>query len=468
MKKTIAMLVLMLMLISMTACGQTPAENGESQTPGIQNGDQGQSGDDVVPTEPETTLPPEPVKQWYEDESVIMYLTADRLDHKKDGSTKYYYNYKGDQVSYFGSGEYPPVYAENGLALAYSPAAEKYGYADREGNFVIDPIYAAATHFTPDGLVTVKMKDETEETGFYGVIDSEGEEVLPFVYERLSSFYPSGYAAFGVKTDKVDEFFGYNIYLYGVIDKTGKVIVEPTYPGIRWIGDGYLMAEQETENMFEEVYNIYDFDGNVVYACIQEDERCNEAFVVRDNRLWRIQEKFEPEENQIKADITWEYFDDGKFVKDPAKPCYQIETKNVTTTKSGVAYGVNANGENVIPFQYDCVFEESGYLYCTKQNGEGNYSLDVYDEQFQKVAEGLPYYRSNNLMNLVSVDPEPAFVEVEHNYYTPKGFFTVSKKVDGKTAYGIVDANGNEIVEVIYKIKPIAWCYENVAQLQNG
>lgn len=49
MKKTIAMLVLMLMLISMTACGETPAENGESQTPGIQNGDQGQSGDDVVP-----------------------------------------------------------------------------------------------------------------------------------------------------------------------------------------------------------------------------------------------------------------------------------------------------------------------------------------------------------------------------------------------------------------------------------
>lgn len=416
-----------------------------------------------------------------------MFLTADRLDNKNDGSIKYYFNYKGDQVSYFGSGEYPPVYAENGLALAYSPAAKKYGYADREGNFVIDPIYAAATHFTPDGLVTVKIKNETEETASYGVIDSEGKEVLPFVYEGLSSFYPSGYTAFRIKTNKDDEYTGYNEYLYGVIDKTGKVIVEPTYRKIEWIGDGYLLAQPVTENSVDDAYNIYDFTGNVVYShtekegfsdkLLEEDfsiealegELYTEVFILRDNRLWRIQEKIELNANQIaEAEIMWEYFDDGKFVKDPAKPCYQIATKNVTTTKSGVAYGVNANGENVIPFQYDRIFEESGYLYCTRQNGEENYSLDVYDEQFQKMAEGLPYYRKSNGINIFFGNSEPVFVETENNYYIPKGFFTVCKNIDDKIAYGIVDANGNEIVEVIYKIKPIAWCYENVAQLQNG
>ncbi|HRX49599.1 MAG TPA: WG repeat-containing protein [Spirochaetota bacterium] len=58
----------------------------------------------------------------------------------------------------------------------------KFGYADREGNIIIEPQYTQAEDFS-EGLAAVKIEDK------YGYINREGVTVIDFIFDHAESFY---------------------------------------------------------------------------------------------------------------------------------------------------------------------------------------------------------------------------------------------------------------------------------------
>lgn len=89
---------------------------------------------------------------------------------------------------------------------------QKYGYIDRSGAFVIDPIYDYVDVFT-ESLAIVHTN------GVYKVIDSTGA----VIFENNAVILPfhNGMAAYMIYKE--------DISLYGYIDQTGKVIIEPSF-----------------------------------------------------------------------------------------------------------------------------------------------------------------------------------------------------------------------------------------------
>ncbi|MDF2904719.1 MAG: repeat-containing protein [Herbinix sp.] len=90
---------------------------------------------------------------------------------------------------------------------------EKYGYIDKSGTFVINPVYDYAEPYT-DGMAIVRS------VGNYKVIDKTGA----IIFENNDNIilpYHNGMAAFmNIKEDTL---------LYGYIDTKGTVIIEPSF-----------------------------------------------------------------------------------------------------------------------------------------------------------------------------------------------------------------------------------------------
>jgi len=96
--------------------------------------------------------------------------------------------------------------------LAYITESELYGFIDKNGNVVIEPQFLRASGFT-EGLASVTVLiDGTEKTGF---IDKSGAMVIEPKFESGVGWFANGLAE--VEIDG----------LFGLIDKTGKFVVQP-------------------------------------------------------------------------------------------------------------------------------------------------------------------------------------------------------------------------------------------------
>ena len=121
----------------------------------------------------------------------------------------------------------------------------KYGFKNKEGEFIIEPQYAFAHEFT-NGLAAVNLNRtwyHTEEgkrfyENHYGYIDSNGKTVIGFQYDEASPFNKYGVA---VVYDTVKG--------YMLIDQTGAEI-----PGTRF---EYLSPYYDYNHRFLEFYYEY-------------------------------------------------------------------------------------------------------------------------------------------------------------------------------------------------------------------
>ena len=123
-------------------------------------------------------------------------------------------NKKGELVIpyQFKKAEY---FSENGLAAVQLD--DKWGYIDTTGKFVIEPKFQYAGPFR-NGLAQVKVIINDEK---WECIDTTGKTVpAPDCY--ACGYFENGFATFR-KNGKV-----------GVIDTTGKIIIEPKYDEIFW------------------------------------------------------------------------------------------------------------------------------------------------------------------------------------------------------------------------------------------
>lgn len=110
----------------------------------------------------------------------------------------------------------------------------KRGYIDRTGKIVIEPRFQGASDFS-EGLASVAISDNGYKEGY---IDRTGKMVIEPQWDTAGKF-KDGVAWVGFDQAKKEYKVGNRIfsssptdsfdYKFGLIDKTGKYIIEPTY-----------------------------------------------------------------------------------------------------------------------------------------------------------------------------------------------------------------------------------------------
>lgn len=192
---------------------------------------------------------------------------------------------------------------------------KRYGFANREGEKVVQPIYYDATFFS-EGLAAVKGLDEK-----WGYIDKSGVVILPANYDGAKIFINERAAV------SVDE-------KWGVINKLGEYIIEPQFDDLTADGEFFIALS-------EEKWGWIDIEGkwvvDPVYEKVLPFNGADVAPVLIDGKWAYINNKGEVE---IKRQFDEAY----PFVKDLA------------LVKIGDYYGfINDNGVYKINPQYTYV-----------------------------------------------------------------------------------------------------------------
>ena len=125
-----------------------------------------------------------------------------------DGKTYVLINKSGKEIAEFDDCQ--PIgdeFAANGLILVEevlkknSTKTPKYGYANKNGEIVVDFDYVGADQFAKNGLALVYDGKD------YGYINKGGEYVIDAMYDAASRFYDDGYAITSGVDDDGDRYF---------------------------------------------------------------------------------------------------------------------------------------------------------------------------------------------------------------------------------------------------------------------
>lgn len=380
------------------------------------------------------------------DDDKALFVGKDRYDIEGDRySVYYYYNYKGELLE--NNNSYIGYYSENGLAPAVHKSTGKIGFVNKKGEFVIDPIYDDACAFSKHGIAPVMLESDIEgdDVGeYWGFIDSKGNVIVDIVYPKVSSFYDSGYALIAINEPiDVEEENG-DVYtttstLYGIIDKSGKIIVKPEYDKILYIYNDYFIVFKYGE---EGGLSIYGLDGKIL---VNSTDLSSGHVYFNAEGIFRISN-----DDSNSKTFKYELFDGQRFVD--YKVNYEITSKKVATTVTGNGYGIIQNNKTVIPFEYDEIIPVNDYFVCIKYlNSNSNYinpriteqTIDIYNSEFVCTGKNLDY-------NYYPTS------ETSWNYFSetmPNGFFEVweeDKNNPEDPIRGVIDEKGNVIVEIAF------------------
>lgn len=443
MKKILTFLLMLATLLSLVACNSnTDTSNTKDDSTGMNGHIQTSSTEN----EPTTTAPNEtqkpPEEQFKEDEA--LFIAAGRDDDHED--KLFAYNYKGDLLK--ASANMWEIYSLIGWELFpyESSVTDKWGYVDQFGVFQIDSLYEMAWPFSDAGIALVEMKIEKDGQSDYkyGYINTKGETVVPFKYDYATSFYNNGYAlAYTAEYNHIEHEKTYNGITYPwteticiaetqyIIDQTGKEVVaidvfEESRSLVAVFENYYVCSVNiGTEN---ERLAVFDFSGKKI---LEEEYSENIQFSLQTEQLQK-----HIFENGIY--LKSEYLIDGKFVEN--KKSYQISSKQVVSTQSGVGYGITRDGVTLVPFQYDQILQVGNYFIAIRLTGDSYYemTLDIYDQNFKKTAENLPYYFNHSY----NIDP------YGYRSSLPDGYFQIWR--DRGELSGIIDYTGKIIVPPIY------------------
>lgn len=142
------------------------------------------------------------------------------------------------------------------LKPAKDKATKKYGYRDKQKNWVIAPAFDDAKKFDDDGCALVKVD------GLYGLIDLEGKWVLPAEYDDIGKFDKNGLCEIRIKEGKTK--------LYGVADRAGSVILPTVFRKVEIPRKGScILASAYVEDPGLEgspVWGVYSLDGKEIFA----------------------------------------------------------------------------------------------------------------------------------------------------------------------------------------------------------
>jgi hypothetical protein len=189
----------------------------------------------------------------------VLPVEYDKIDKSGNYGNRIYKDGKMGIIDLQGKILLQPLYTklrdfDDEFGIAPAQRDGKYGYVNKEGVEVIPFIYSnILAEVDPSGVVAAKKDTK------WGIVNLKGEQVEPFIYEYdMFSYFKADLAIVGVKESKNDKYKGER---YGMIDKTGKVVIEIIYKGL-----GRLRKDKYIEFQWSDGGNwgLLNSDGKMV------------------------------------------------------------------------------------------------------------------------------------------------------------------------------------------------------------
>ena len=287
---------------------------------------------------------------------------------------------------------------QKGINASVVRLDSKYGLVDKNGNYIVQPVYDHMGTYFFDGLLLVRND------GKVGFMNDRGEIVIPLQFESASFF------SHGLAYAKLDGKYGY-------INTKGEFVVEPEFEDAgAFTSDGYAKVkldgkwgyiDRNGEFIAEPAYDYArDFSGG--YA------------VVKIGELWGIIDS------------------DGEYIVDPAHGYDSIgyfQNGAAAVEKDGFCGFVNGKGVEFVAPRYKKVshFAKNGLAPVVLENGKYGYI---------------------NLDGEIVIEPIfDAHVDSKGVYSLPSGCvfyddgYAVARQ-NGK--FGVINADGEFVVDPIY------------------
>lgn len=294
---------------------------------------------------------------------------------------------------------------------------------------------------------------------FYGLIDFSGKEIIEPKYQEITTLKGTKNSLILKQNDK-----------FGLSDNKGNIIIPPEYKEIKSIQDnyqnGYIVINQENK------CGIIDFTSQIIVEAQYEDIKQltgDHMYVVKQDGKWKLINSKKETLIENVNDVT-QILEDKIIIKkdnqygillvsgaEKVKPQYE-ELSNLfgdyyLAKKSG-KYGIinSANGQ-ILPFEYSKIAykKDAEIVVAEKENiamGE------IYNNKFEKKLNGI----------VSDINAEKGYIRVyvenEYKYYNLNfeektsietllnNNILLSKK-DGK--YGYINREGNVVVDYIYE-----------------
>ena len=216
----------------------------------------------------------------------------------------------------------------NEYNLVKAKSGEKCGYINKEGKFIINPIFDSVSDFS-EGLAAVEVDDK------YGYINSNGEYIVN------PQFSGAGYFSEGLARVLSGDKCGY-------IDKTGKFVINPQFD------DALDFSENLACVKVNDKYGVINKSGEFVVNAQYDEMRAfsNGLAAVKSGDRWGYIDK------QGNVKINFLYVSVTSMNNDG----YAI----VATTNKKYTI-INKNGEKVCANEFDGIdYQDSDF--CAKEN----------------------------------------------------------------------------------------------------
>ena len=349
---------------------------------------------------------------------------------------------------------------------------EKWGYANTDGEVVIEPQYVNAYAFAKNGLALVSTNGTA-----YGYINTSGEHVIAESYISATGFNGNGLAIVWNASRKA-----------GVINARGETVVEFIYDNIHEFDkNGLAIVVVYDMSAGKTLRGVIDIGGETVFPVKYEDiylpARSGNALVKEDG-LWGIMNgdgewvtkpryatatEFNSNNPSIVSDSSGEFGVINHRGDVVVKPSY--ESIGVFSEDEGLAffcdegkYGIiNTKGEIVVESTYDSVvsgFCEGRAIVVYRDD---YIAINKQGEEIFEFEDCIPHGGYSNGLVVVQeirrdgkvgkfgyMDKRGKLV-IEFDYASADAFYPgkYAMVCDGKY-YGFVDKKGSEVISIDY------------------
>ena len=335
---------------------------------------------------------------------------------------------------------------------------DKWGLIDRNGEFLIHPRFDGAREFN-EGLANVKIANK------WGVVDKEGNIIIRPEFDYIDSFkngvaYIKNQGKYGfvfldgnrIIPAEFDDVRGFSEGLaavmtdgrWGYIDTAGKMAIDPEYISAGKFRNGKAFVEREEEGGF------IDKNGNVV-GKFQEKEYDDK---------W----SYEDEPWYDRGIRTLHGFIDkkGKYIIKPKFRSASTFNNGLATVKIDRKWGlIDKTGAYVIEPKYEFLKLETEELYKVRLNGK-EYFIDKDDNQ---VTFDEPSYPARSFEEPVSKVFETFIIDEKYGVKDKDGKIIIQPKYDylfydnnedifiirKGDKWGILDSKGGIIIKPKYE-----------------
>ncbi len=330
------------------------------------------------------------------------------------------------------------------IVADYAGSEYKWGFLTEGGNLAVEDKYDDLREFN-EGLSAASSK------GLWGYIDKFGREIIPIRFRTVKTF-SEGIAvaqdlngrfhlltrngeviADSLKYDDVGKFReGRSVvnrgYLFGYLNKAGKIAIEPTYESARAFSDGLAMVQKNNE------YGFIDYN-NIEVVPIQYD------------KIWY------PTDGMIR------FKKDGKLGFIDLKSKKEVFNGFASATNFQGDYSVVNDGNNfllldkngkkkVLPYRYVDIGGDNKWIYSTDDrfgflNNDGSVlCLPQYD-LLMRYREGRAGFAIDDVWGYLD---ESGFIIIPAKYPLVWDFMNGYARIIGRNGFGFINRNGTEVL----------------------